>query len=58
MIKKMIFAIDIVALFVLIFTLALFVQAYFFDKEVSTVAILGSGHPPYVIMTAEKAKVG
>ena len=58
MIKKTIFAIDILALFVLIFTPALFVPAYLFDKEVSTVAILGTGHPPYVIMTAEKAKWG
>jgi len=57
-IKKAIFAIDILALFILIFTPALFVPAYFFDKEVSTVAILGTGHPPFVIMTAEKAKWG
>lgn len=41
-----------------IFTPALFVPAYFFDKEVSTVAILGTGHSPYVIMTAEKARWG
>jgi hypothetical protein len=57
-IKKTIFALDIIAFLILIFTPALFVPAYFFDREVSTVAILGAGHPPYVIMTAEKAKWG
>ena len=58
MLKKTIFVFDILAIITIGLAPALFVPAYFFSKETSTVAIIGGGHPPFVIMTADKAKWG
>ena len=58
MLKKTMLALDILAIITIAIAPALFVPSYFFSGEVSTVAIIGGGHPPFVIMTVDKAKWG
>ncbi len=57
MLKKTLFAFDILAIITIGLAPALFVPTYFFSDEVDTVAIIGGG-PTFVIMTADKAKWG
>ena len=58
MLKKTIIVLDIIAIITIGLASALFALSYFFSEEVSTESIIGGDDPPFVIMTADKAKWG
>lgn len=58
MFRRTIIVLDILAIITIGLAPALLVPSYFFSEEVSTVAIIGGGDSPFVIMTADKSKWG